>query len=82
MDFKVAMYCNVLYYVLIMKNNMEGKMKQEAPINLRITSSLKDRLIKIANSEERSVSATIRRAIREYVENGETKLLPGLQKRA
>ena len=48
-------------------------MSDNAPITLRITPSLKLRLIKIANREDRSVSATIRRSIKEYVEKAEKR---------
>lgn len=43
-------------------------MRKDAPITMRITPDLKVRLAKIATKEDRSLSATIRRAIREYVE--------------
>jgi|AntAceMinimDraft_16_1070373.scaffolds.fasta_scaffold00271_3 predicted transcriptional regulator len=50
-------------------------MNKDAPITMRITPTLKLKLAKIATEEERSLSATIRRAIREYVEKRETKVL-------
>ncbi len=46
-------------------------MRKDAPITMRITPDLKFRLAKIATKEDRSLSATIRRAIREYVETRE-----------
>lgn len=48
-----------------------ANMNKGTPITLRVNPVLKERLKKIADSEDRSVSATIRRAIREYVETRE-----------
>ncbi len=55
-------------------NNKEDKMvNKDAPITLRINSNLKSRLGEIATKEDRSLSATIRRAIHEYIEKRETR---------
>ena len=43
-------------------------MNKDAPITMRITPKLKLQLAEIATKEDRTLSATIRRAIREYVE--------------
>ena len=51
-------------------------MNKNAPITLRITPKLKIELTQIATSEDRSVSATIRRAVREYVAKREDLLDP------
>ncbi len=46
-------------------------MNKDAPITLRLTPRLKIELAKIATKEDRSLSATIRTAIREYIESRE-----------
>ena len=43
-------------------------MENEKLITLRVNARLKDAVVSLASAQDRTTSATIRRAIREYVE--------------
>ena len=54
---------------------MKNKNRNEKSIAFRIPDEQRELLIKLANSEDRTVSATIRRAINEYIRKKEQILL-------
>jgi len=50
-------------------------MKQDVLVNFKISNKLKEKLMRISEEKDRSMSATIRRAISEYIKARERKVL-------